>query len=308
LPPSTLSRKKNTPLKHCYWTLVTDEGNPQKIGLLHGEKTGHLLIYCNKKILSVDFKVRDSKVYSFFVNDELCEIHLIQKGEKMFYEFKINKEADTPRNRVRKKMEKKYWGQTLLFFGGMLILLVGFLMGMKYYTSNNIEQNLEATLVSKGIETVGTVMFDGSLNDSKISYLYIAENISHSSKLNPEHLAKKVSKPFIPLSSGDEFLVEYAPSNPKLSKIFFDKPTQKQINLYYDRVVKQHQRLNPTLATSLAKCQVKIAFELKGVNGLADFYHQKSSPENNPKNNQNTYLKLIRDLPFQKKVENECWE
>lgn len=295
-------------MKHCHWTLVTDEGNPQKIGLLHGQKTGHLMIYCNSKVVTIDFKVRDSKVYSFFVNDELCEIHLIRKDDKMFYEFKINKQADTPRNRVRKKMQKKYWGQTLLFFGGMLILLTGFLLGMKYYSSKNLEQNLEATLVSQGVETIGTVMIDGSQTDSKISYLYIAENISHSSKLSPERLAKKVSKPFFPLQSGDEFLVEYAPSNPKLSKIFFNKPTSKQVKLYFNRVVNRHKNLNPNLTNSIIKCQVRAAFELKGIDGLADFYHQNSSPEKNPKHNKNTYLRLIRDLPFQKKVERECWD
>ena len=130
--------------------------------------------------MTVDFKVLDSKVYSFFVNDELCEIHLTRKGEKMFYEFQINKDADTPRNRARKKMEKKYWGQTLLFFGGMFLLLIGFLLGMNYYSSKNIEDNLDADEMANECKNLGK-------NEQKIlenSYLICkSKNIEQRMKL-----------------------------------------------------------------------------------------------------------------------------
>ena len=99
------------------WTYIGDAAYSETVGLYHSSKSGHLLIYVGKKIVVIDFKVLDSKTYSFFINDDLCELRLERKDLKMYYHFEINKEADTPRNQARKKVEQKYFRQALAFFG-----------------------------------------------------------------------------------------------------------------------------------------------------------------------------------------------
>lgn len=117
------------------WTYVDDHGLSHKVGLFHGDSTGHLIIYCNSKIMFIDFHVMQSKKYSFFINDELFDVHVEKNDENFAYGFEIDKKSKTPRNAGRKQMEKKQLLQLILFVIGMLIFiaLIVFLV-MRYMT------------------------------------------------------------------------------------------------------------------------------------------------------------------------------
>ena len=52
------------------WTYIGDNGALHRVGLFHGDETGHLMIYCNTRIVVIDFGVTTSKNYSFFINDD----------------------------------------------------------------------------------------------------------------------------------------------------------------------------------------------------------------------------------------------
>jgi tRNA A-37 threonylcarbamoyl transferase component Bud32 len=47
------------------WTYIRDNGALHRVGLFHGDETGHLMIYCNTRIVVIDFGVTTSKNYSF---------------------------------------------------------------------------------------------------------------------------------------------------------------------------------------------------------------------------------------------------
>ena len=100
---------------------------------------------------------------------------------------------------------------------------------------------------------------------------------------------------------------EYAPSNPQVHQIRFEKPTEKQLKVYQQRILEKHVSLNPSQEERHIICMINIAFELKGLNGWADFYFQDVSPQENPSHNQITYQRLTRDLSFQKKLNESCW-
>lgn len=95
-------------------------GGQHRIGLYHGANSGHVLIYCNARIVVIDFSVWDSKTYTFFIEDELCEIQLDRVKGGFTYDFEVNKTADTPKNKQRKRRERKY----LFYSIGLLFLLV----------------------------------------------------------------------------------------------------------------------------------------------------------------------------------------
>ena len=111
-------------MPNFHWTYVEGEGRTTKVGLFHGKKNGHVMIHCNAKVIIIDFNVRESKTYSFFINQELCEIELERKGDKFYYHFHINEEADTPLNRERKARERKFWRQALIFMGALALFIV----------------------------------------------------------------------------------------------------------------------------------------------------------------------------------------
>ena len=86
------------------WTLLDDFGNQYKVGIYHGEKSGHVLVYCNKKVLLIDFNVLRTKTYSFFLGHEFCELTVIKDIGSYRYDLRINEKANTQLNNIRKKI------------------------------------------------------------------------------------------------------------------------------------------------------------------------------------------------------------
>lgn len=115
-------------LNQHYWTFLDDFGGRHRVGIYHGPKSGNLLIYCNAKVVLIDFLVRNPKNYSFFINEELCEIKLHRDDEGQFtYTFEVNKKVDTPLNKLRKSREERYMKYTILILVGF-VLFVGIIV------------------------------------------------------------------------------------------------------------------------------------------------------------------------------------
>lgn len=117
------------------WTYLGDDGSRHKIGLFHGDNTGHLLIYCNARIVVIDFSVRATKNYAFYINDELCDLAVEEKDGKFSYGFKVDQVTDTPRNRQRRKMIRSQVKQTLLL--GLIFILFIVLVVFLLFRFNN---------------------------------------------------------------------------------------------------------------------------------------------------------------------------
>lgn len=105
------------------WTYIADDGAHYTIGLYHGETSGHLLVYCNDEIMVIDFSVKTSRKYTFFINDELFSLELEEKEGLFRYGFSIDQVADTPRNRKRHLMERTEVRQTLLLALIIIVIL-----------------------------------------------------------------------------------------------------------------------------------------------------------------------------------------
>jgi hypothetical protein len=111
----------------------------------------------------------------------------------------------------------------------------------------------------------------------------------------------EVAEPLLfPLESGDEFMVHYDFDKPHLNVLDFQAPTPIQIARYRKRTAEKHLRLHPDLNKKHVECLLDIAFELKGLNGYADFHYQNTPVAENSLHNQETYGRLTRDIPFQK--------
>ena len=112
------------------WTYIADDGARYDVGLFHGDRTGHLLVYCNARIVVIDFSVLASKNYSFFINDELCDLVIEEKDGKFLYGFQVDEGTATARNRGRRKMLRTEVRQSLLigFLFILIILMIGWLV------------------------------------------------------------------------------------------------------------------------------------------------------------------------------------
>jgi hypothetical protein len=196
---------------------------------------------------------------------------------------------------------KQMWIAAAIF----ALVVAAFAFGMNSLKAS--WNNQDALLAQQGREAVGKVFIKPGAAEPDISYQFIANNQGYSSRPQLQSKQLVLLKNGMPLESGDEFVVVYVPSAPHVSQINFNRPTERQIAIYQKRVSAKHASLHPDEALPLVECKIKAAFDLAGVGGLADFYFQDFSPDENPDHNRNTFLRLVRDLPFQKKVEKECW-
>ncbi|MBI1225709.1 MAG: hypothetical protein GC192_10780 [Bacteroidetes bacterium] len=293
-------------MNHYTWTYLGDNGRNYRVGLLHSPKTGHLVIYVGSKIVQIDFKVLDSKEYTFFIEDELVHINLERRGNEMYFTFDIDKETDTPRNRFRHKLERKYFYQLLIFLGAMGLLVAGIVIWGNNAKKSEAEK-LDEMLAKGSEKTIGRVLIKKiDSNRSEISYQFVAGNetiISHS-LLQSEPLILFVNP--MPLEQGDEFRVYYSPRKPHLNKMLFSEPTPHQFELYKSRAVAKHNELNPGAPPGMTDCFVQTAFEFDSLRALADIYFQDTKPAYNLEHNLETYAKLTTNRSFLDKMEANC--
>lgn len=114
------------------WTVHGNRGNNYRIGLFHGDQDQHVVIYCNDRVISIDFEVREEKIYSLFVDDLLCEITIEPEADGTYkYDCRINDEAPTPLNELKRRQasEKEDDAKWRMAFAiGFIIIMAGLLI------------------------------------------------------------------------------------------------------------------------------------------------------------------------------------
>ena len=288
------------------WTYLADNGKRHHVGLMHGAQSGHLLVHCNYKIILIDFQVLESATYSIFIDEQLCEISIERKDNQFFYGFEINSKADTPRNRQRKRIEKKHMLQSLAFLGSLMIVIFFTIWGLTRWNEKATWSNISTELQKTSREANARVLIAPEKEGTYANYFFIVDGQSYSIKTDFPVEREIILENGMPLEPGDEFVVSYVPDNPRLNKIDYNRPTEKQIGIYQERCLEKYLNLQPNGDSRYLQCLIKLAYEKKGVAGLADIYFQDAHPDVNPHHNTNSFGRLTRDDAFKKLVENRC--
>ena len=290
-------------MNHYSWIYVGDAGHSHKVGLYHSSKSGHVLIYVGRKVVTIDFRVFESKKYTFFIEDELVRVCLERKGDEMYYTFEIDKTADTPRNRARRIIERKYLRQFLVALSVFVGLVLFAALVLPSFSEKSELSRAEELLVKEGKETIARITGSPEENSSVLKYQFIQGNDIITGQLDRAEIAKLSPMPVI---NGDELVVLYVPSKPEINTLYLNRPTEKQISRFMERAVEKHLKLHPDAAPEEVSCIVGVAFLLGGLDGLADFFYQDLNPAMNPAHNSSSFGKLTSSLPFRKKVEKDC--
>lgn len=254
--------------------------------------------------MTIDFRVFESKKYTFFIEDELVSICLDRKGEDMFYSFEIDKTTDTPRNKARRIVERKYLRHFLIalsVFIGLILLAALFLPS--FSEQKDLTQS-EQRLLREGKETIGKISLDRGSSSNVVHYQFIGGSSIINGTLDADQLIQLCPMPVL---NGDEFVVVYVPSKPEINSVYINRPTEAQIEKFKERAVGKYLELHAGFDEALARCYVNSAYTLAGLDGIADFFFQNTHPSVNEKHNSVSFEKLIHELPFQKKVEHDCW-
>ena len=284
------------------WTYLAPNGSRHNVGIFHGDKTGHVMVYVNSKVTLIDFKIKESKSYSIFIEEELCEINIEKRRTGYAYSFDINREADTPMNLQRRVENKKHLKQGVGFIAGLLLLVAVAMFGFSYFDADyQYERDLAAMALMKQSEkeTSAKIFVE---NQKEATYNFIANGKVYSSK-TPLEQEKILLENGMPLEDGDEFIIQYSSKNPDKNEINFNRPTKEQIKIYKERAYKKYLTYNPWDTEEKAKHIIEIAWEFEQINGLAKIYLQDISAQENKNFNTDSYQTLINSSTFRKELE-----
>jgi hypothetical protein len=195
----------------CTWTIAGNHNHRFIVRLMHSTDSGNLLLYCNKDLLYFDTNVVNSSKYSFFLDEELCEVHLDRQGGFFHYSFQINKNAATERNNTRKIMDKKYKKQMYSFFGGLAIMVILGLVAGRYMDAWKYKKHGEE--FRKIADSVTYVILNTSDNGS--TYVYHFKHEDKSRYKLPNNL-----------KDGAAYKIYYFENSPNSSWIDFEAPVE----------------------------------------------------------------------------------
>ncbi|MBV6442314.1 MAG: hypothetical protein DYG98_19025 [Haliscomenobacteraceae bacterium CHB4] len=305
------------------WVFLDDRGGRHRVGLYHGDQSGHVMIHCNLRVVQIDFSVKESKTYSFFIEDELCEVHIYKEPDGRFgYEFVVNKTVDTPRNRIRRVDERRIRRQMVVFIAGFVAVIIAGVLGFQWLDRwNKTERLTKSSLFSNlSEENVRRLSLEGKTDTAhlftvreamqrKVFYGFTtAGSLQISGAFTVPDTGQILLPNGFPLTDRDAFLVTYLPSDPQIHRLDFNQPTHSTIETYVRMASAAERRAHPDISDKRSICHALSAAELKGWQSLADFIFQTKSVEENDRHNRDSYLRLVRDVDYARVVEEECWD
>lgn len=289
-------------MKNVTWTYLGPSGRKSVIDLKHGVTSGNFVLFCNYKVLLIDFGVFENKTYSFFINDELCEIDVNKEVKGYTYGFRIRDDVDTPLNRWKKKMRKKEMRMTTAMIVGMVLSIMITILavyGCKQYsltqdlTNHQLVTTATLTLQDHriGKESYNAVM-DYSYRNAKYQFHYTFPKNS---------FGELIGKNGLPLASGDEFYVSFSSRRPDNHRLEMFRPTLDQVERYRQLVLRkclETQNTDP----AACDCLADVSYSKKGLSGLADMYFMDAAKEENALNNKDTYNEMKKSPGFREDI------
>lgn len=281
------------------------------------------MIHCNMRVVQIDFSVKDTKTYSFFIEDEFCELIIERLRDGHFgYEFRVNKTIDTPRNRIRKVQTQKDMKHLWLFIGGIIVFLSIMVFSLRWYGRYEEMKRLATTSFLHGVTSANARSLgeDGLLTDARLEPVMIngqaavaysfktGDSTEVSGNFPVADTAQIFLKNGFPLHRGDVFAAYYLPFDPQVHRIEFFHPSHSTIEQYIKQAFAEEQKMHPELSPKKNLCRVLNIAQSKDWIALADILCQEKTPEENPLHNRDSYLRLTREPEVEKAMEQGCWD
>lgn len=304
------------------WIFLDDRGGRHRVGLYHGDRSGHVMIHCNMRVVQIDFSVKETKTYSFFIEDEFCELIIERLRDGHFgYEFRVNKTIDTPRNRIRKVQTRRDMKHLWAFIGGMAALLGVVFFALRWYDHHQKIKRMEATSILHGVTSSNVVALgeDGQLayavlqsesanGQTRVDYSFkTADSTEIRGSFPVAGAAPILLKNGFPLTNGDVFAVYYLPFNPQVHRIEFYHPAHSTVETYIKLAFAVEAKMHSDVSNGKSLCRVLTIAQSQDWMALADVLFQQKMPDESPQHNQDSYLRLVRTPEVARAIEEGCW-
>jgi hypothetical protein len=282
------------------WIYIGEGGSRSTVGIIHNASKGQFMIYCNKKIVLLEFKLYESKQFTFFLNDELFKIDVIKTGNTYQYAFKVDMEAQTPLNKERTQLKKTTLKQSILAIIVSLATVAIIISTVLWLHGRRFQKAREAN----GVYAIAQMYINPKQSGSfSLGYSFSTQYSNHFHQVEYYKTPHPMSPTGFPFYDGDEFYVQYAINDASNHEIFYDRPTEKQINTYKRRALEKHLENNTNAEKAYCECLIEKAFIIKKVDGLAIFHHQNTPPSQNRRFNIKAYKELIYSDDFKKEAD-----
>lgn len=302
------------------WLYLDNAGGRHRVGLYHGDRSGHLMIHCDMRVMQIDFAVKETRVYSFFIEDELCEVGIYKEKDGYSYDFQVNKQVDTPRNRLRRAEEKRNRGYMVALIAGLVLVIAAGFFVLKGYKNeqdlkrrasmgifNKIDGETAQRLNLEGKEAVASLFIVEENRQRKVFYTFTtADSLRFTAKMTVPDTGLIMLPTGFPLRDRDAFTIRYLPVSPQTNQLDFHRPSDTTIEGYLRLAAETETRAHPEHTLDYSVCLAQLVLFEKGWRSLADLIFQHSRPEDNKRNNSDSYLRLIRDPDFANALRRRC--
>ena len=270
------------------WTIPGYGGRKYRVGMYHGEDSGHLMVHCNNKVMLIDFGVKDSKNYSFFLDQELFELHLLRDNGSFSYDLRHNEDIDSPHNR-RREDDKKTMRWRLIAAGVLFVVFA--IVGLVAWSQRPSKQQgiIDALAAGQGTSTEVSLF----IANNKWQASYRAGDQVQSVSINS---IQPIESRGLKIENGDRFIGRYHSNQPNLLYIDWLSPATETLEAFQRQTMNYHASQHPELSPQQIGCQVRLVYSLEGLDGLGFIMGQ--SQEDAPKYNRNGYLRMTRSTEF----------
>ena len=146
------------------WTFLDNERRRHNVGIAHSPKSGHLVVYCDARVVLIEFKVLAARTFPFFIEDELCKLSVAGSPAAGFtYDFHIDTEVDTEVNRLRQEAERRRRRSTWIRASALAALGVAFVTSIAYWGHRTSLHELPLILRGEGIRAEASVTAGGAV-------------------------------------------------------------------------------------------------------------------------------------------------
>lgn len=119
-------------MPQCFWSIENPSGPSYQVGMYHGDKSGHLLLYSGKHILRIAFMVDKPLSHSFYLGETLYEFQLVSQKKAWDYRLreKVTGKIIFPSNSYPAESDiiSDKWIAGLLLLLAILFFVVCFLV------------------------------------------------------------------------------------------------------------------------------------------------------------------------------------
>ncbi len=288
-------------MAQLHWNYTSNQGQQYVVGLYHGPQSGHFIAYCNSAIIIIDFNVKNSKSYSFFLDNDLCHLKIQEENQAFSYDFDVEMEANPSHEEAVPEKERYMgiWAVAGLFLLGLSIFL--FSNWMSQRNQKYISANLPTLLAEQGESTWAKIHLSNAFgNDKILNYSYIANGKAQKGA------AQLAGEDIFPIRNGDVYQLTFLPDHPEFGRLNLSIPGDRTIERLKVEIARSMADESGKQSSSYFLCQLDYVEEKMGSRYLAHFYHRNTDKTINSDYNRAIYQAIVADDDFQEQVARIC--